>query len=143
MNHPRSKPRGITERDEKLQRRHPRMFLIGVQFLIRLDSRLIHAGMTDFGLSVVKPQQAAGNEPEEIQAHVVFQQAVYFSTFLSHRYNSRIPPSNFFCAESIQSRQVQPQRSAMVASSSPWGVRKSTVKQAKRISIHRFAKIRL
>ena len=30
-------------------RRHPRMFLSGVQFRTRLDSRLRHAGMTDFG----------------------------------------------------------------------------------------------
>jgi hypothetical protein len=28
-----------------------------------MDSRLKHAGMTDFGLAVAKTQQAAGNEP--------------------------------------------------------------------------------
>jgi hypothetical protein len=41
------------------------MFLSGVQFRIRLDSRLKHAGMTDFGFSLT--QQAAGNRPTEIE----------------------------------------------------------------------------
>jgi hypothetical protein len=47
--------------------RHPRMFLSGVQIWIRLDSRLKHAGMTDFDLAICFTQQAAGNEPSAIQ----------------------------------------------------------------------------
>ena len=47
---PRSKLRLSELADEICpKRRHPRMFLSGVQFRIRLDSRLKHAGMTDFG----------------------------------------------------------------------------------------------
>jgi hypothetical protein len=37
------------------------MFLSGVQFRIRLDSRLKHAGMTVFGKKINLTQQAAGN----------------------------------------------------------------------------------
>ena len=37
------------------------MFLSGVQFRIRLDSRLKHAGMTIFGKEISLTQQAAGN----------------------------------------------------------------------------------
>jgi hypothetical protein len=44
------------------------MFLSGVQIRIRLDSRLKHAGMTDFDLAICFTQQAAGNEPSAIQA---------------------------------------------------------------------------
>ena len=47
--------------------RHPRMFLSGVQIRIRLDSRLKHAGMTDFDLAICLTQQATGNEPSAIQ----------------------------------------------------------------------------
>ena len=36
-----------------------------------LDSRLKHAGMTDLGLLIYLTQQAAGNEPVEIQ-HAAF-----------------------------------------------------------------------
>ena len=43
------------------------MFLSGVQLRTRLDSRLKHAGMTDFGLAIYLTQQAAGNEPAVIQ----------------------------------------------------------------------------
>jgi len=39
----------------------------GVQIRARLDSRLKHAGMTDFGLAIYLTQQAAGNEPSAIQ----------------------------------------------------------------------------
>ena len=39
------------------------MLLSGVQIRIRLDSRLKHAGMTDFGWAIYLTQQAAGNEP--------------------------------------------------------------------------------
>ena len=49
--------------------RHPRMFLSGVQVRTRLDSRLKHAGMTDFGWAIYLTQQAAGNEPSEIQTN--------------------------------------------------------------------------
>jgi hypothetical protein len=42
------------------------MFLSGVQIRIRLDSRLKHAGMTDFDLAICLTQQAAGNEPSAI-----------------------------------------------------------------------------
>jgi len=42
--------------------RHPRMSLSGVQFRIRLDSRLKHAGMTDFGLALAT-QQDMRKEP--------------------------------------------------------------------------------
>jgi hypothetical protein len=37
------------------------MFLSGVQVRTRLDSRLKHAGMTDFALVISQTQQAAGN----------------------------------------------------------------------------------
>jgi hypothetical protein len=37
------------------------MFLSGVQFRFRLDSRLKHAGMTVFGKENSLSQQAAGN----------------------------------------------------------------------------------
>ena len=47
------------------------MFLSGVQFRFRLDSRLKHAGMTDLGLLIYFTEQAAGNEPVEIQ-HAAF-----------------------------------------------------------------------
>jgi len=43
------------------------MFLTGFQFRTRLDSRLKHAGMTDFGWAIYLTQQAAGNEPLAIQ----------------------------------------------------------------------------
>jgi hypothetical protein len=43
------------------------MFLSGIQIRIRLDSRLKHAGMTDFDLAICLTQQAAGNEPSAIQ----------------------------------------------------------------------------
>ena len=43
------------------------MFLSGVQFRTRLDSRLKHAGMTDFGEAIYLTQQAAGNRPTEIE----------------------------------------------------------------------------
>ena len=46
---------------------HPRMFLSGVQIRIRLDSRLKHAGMTDFALAICSMQQAAANEPSANQ----------------------------------------------------------------------------
>ena len=45
------------------------MFLSGVQFRIRLDSRLKHAGMTDFGWGITVTQQAAGNRPTEIEIY--------------------------------------------------------------------------
>jgi hypothetical protein len=38
------------------------MLLSGVQFRIRLDSRLKRAGMTDFGLAIAPTQEAAGSE---------------------------------------------------------------------------------
>jgi hypothetical protein len=41
----------------------PSNVFIGVQVRIRLDSRLKHAGMTDFGLPIYLTQQAAENEP--------------------------------------------------------------------------------
>jgi len=43
------------------------MFLSGVQSVTRLDSRLKHAGMTDFGKEISLTQQAAGNRPTEIE----------------------------------------------------------------------------
>jgi hypothetical protein len=43
------------------------MFLSGVQSGFRLDSRLKHAGMTDFGWGIYLTQQAAGNRPTEIE----------------------------------------------------------------------------
>jgi len=43
------------------------MFLSGVQFRTRLDSRLKHAGMTDFGKTIYLTQQAAGNQPTNIE----------------------------------------------------------------------------
>jgi hypothetical protein len=43
------------------------MFLSGVQSGTRLDSRLKHAGMTDFEKEIILTQQAAGNRPTEIQ----------------------------------------------------------------------------
>ena len=43
------------------------MFLSGVQFRFRLDSRLKHAGMTVFGKEISLTQQAAGNRPTEIE----------------------------------------------------------------------------
>ena len=45
----------------------PEFFSPGVQIRIGLDSRLKHAGMTDFGLAVAKTQQAAGNQPQAIE----------------------------------------------------------------------------
>ncbi len=39
----------------------PECFYRGVQFRIRLDSRLKHAGMTVFGKKINLTQQAAGN----------------------------------------------------------------------------------
>ena len=45
----------------------PECFYRGVQFRFRLDSRLKHAGMTDLGLLIYFTEQAAGNEPVEIQ----------------------------------------------------------------------------
>jgi hypothetical protein len=44
------------------------MFLSGVQSGFRLDSRLKHAGITDFGWGIYLTQQAAGNRPTEIEA---------------------------------------------------------------------------
>jgi len=44
------------------------MFLSGVHFRTRLDSRLKHAGMTDFGKKTGLTQQAAWNRPTEIEA---------------------------------------------------------------------------
>jgi len=65
---PRSKLRGIESLScEHADSRHPRMLLSGVQIRIRLDSRLKHAGMTDFGWAIYLTQQAAGNEPLAIQ----------------------------------------------------------------------------
>jgi len=59
---PGSKLRGIGRtRWELSQRRHPRIFLSGVQFRFRLDSRLKHAGMTVFGKEISLSQQAAVN----------------------------------------------------------------------------------
>jgi len=43
----------------------PNVF-IGVQFRARLDSRLKHAGMTDFGETIHLTQQAAGNRPKRL-----------------------------------------------------------------------------
>jgi len=43
------------------------MFLSGVQSGTRLDSRLKHAGMTDFGKEISLTQLAAGNRPVEIE----------------------------------------------------------------------------
>ncbi len=44
------------------------MFLSGVQFRFRLDSRLKHAGMTVFGKKISLTQQAAGKiRPAEIK----------------------------------------------------------------------------
>jgi len=43
------------------------MFLSGVQFRTRLDSRLKHAGMPDFGWAIYLTQQAAGNRPTQIE----------------------------------------------------------------------------
>ena len=45
----------------------PRMFLSGVQFRIHLDSRLKHAGMTDFGSAINVTQQAEVNRSPEIE----------------------------------------------------------------------------
>jgi hypothetical protein len=70
---PRSKLRGIEgPLRERFRFRHPRMFLSGVQIRIRLwrdesNLRLKHAGMTDVGSPTDLTQQAAGNEPVEIQ----------------------------------------------------------------------------
>ena len=59
---PCSKLRGITRTRRGIsQKRHSRIFLSGVQFRIRLDSRLKHAGMTVFGKKTNLTQQAAGN----------------------------------------------------------------------------------
>jgi hypothetical protein len=53
LKNPNHKQRGIRETRCKVpQGRHPRMFLSGVQFRTRLDSRLKHAGMTDFGKEI-------------------------------------------------------------------------------------------
>jgi len=43
------------------------MFLSGVQFRIRLDSRLKHAGMTDFELAINATQQVAENRIPDIE----------------------------------------------------------------------------
>jgi len=43
------------------------MYLSGVHLRNRLDSRLKHAGMTDFGKKISLTQQAAGNRPAEIK----------------------------------------------------------------------------
>ena len=45
------------------------MFLSGVQSGTRLDSRLKHAGMTDFEKEISLTQQGAGNRPTENQLH--------------------------------------------------------------------------
>ena len=62
MNYPRSK-RGVSEEhDENCPKGViPEFFYRGVQFGIRLDSRLKHAGMTVFGKEIGLTQQAAGN----------------------------------------------------------------------------------
>jgi hypothetical protein len=44
------------------------MFLSGIHFRTRLDSRLKHAGMTDFAKKIGLTQQAAANRPTEIEA---------------------------------------------------------------------------
>jgi hypothetical protein len=41
--------------------RHPRMSSSGVQVWSRLDFRLMHTGMTDFGNNISFTQHAAGN----------------------------------------------------------------------------------
>jgi hypothetical protein len=46
------------------------MFLSGVQSGFRLDSRLKHAGMTDFGWGIYLTQQAAGNRSTEIEEDI-------------------------------------------------------------------------
>jgi hypothetical protein len=51
----------IGKKPPTFQSCHPRMFLSGVQFPIRLDSRLKHAGMTGFGNEISLTQQGAGN----------------------------------------------------------------------------------
>ena len=43
-----------------LKKRHPRMFLSGVQFRTRLDSRLKHAGMTVFGKEIRLTSEVRG-----------------------------------------------------------------------------------
>ena len=43
------------------------MFLSGVRIRSRLDSRLKHAGMTEFGLAIRLTQQAVRHEPLAIQ----------------------------------------------------------------------------
>ena len=43
------------------------MFLSGVQTQSRLDSRLKHAGMTDFEKDITLMQQAGGNRPTGIE----------------------------------------------------------------------------
>src|SRR6185436_13141652 len=47
------------------------MFFSGVQSGFRLDSRLKHAGMTDFGWGIYLTQHAAGNRPTEIESYEV------------------------------------------------------------------------
>jgi len=46
----------------------PSNVFIGDPFPDSLDSRLKHAGMTDFGKKIGLTQQAAGNRPTEIEA---------------------------------------------------------------------------
>jgi len=43
------------------------MLWSGVQFGTHLDSRVKHAGMTDFGMAMYLTQQAAGNQPTDLE----------------------------------------------------------------------------
>jgi hypothetical protein len=43
------------------------MLLSGVQFGTHLDSRLKHAGMTDFGMAMYLTQQATGNQRTDLE----------------------------------------------------------------------------
>jgi hypothetical protein len=47
----------------------PNVFIGSPGYPIRLDSRLKDAGITEFGLAIYLPQQAAGNEPSAIQTN--------------------------------------------------------------------------
>jgi len=60
--------RGVEGADERFPKGvTPECFYRG-SILIRLDSRLKHAGMTDFGNTISLTQQAAGNRPTEIES---------------------------------------------------------------------------
>ena len=43
------------------------MLLSGVKFGTYLDSRVKHAGMTDFGMAMYLTHQAAGNRPTDLE----------------------------------------------------------------------------